>query len=46
MKATTQERMEFSELFDLDSDEEEGKKKTKYVLFCKNCLQHLEFVIV
>ena len=33
MIATAQERMEFSELFDLDSDEEEGQKKTKYILF-------------
>ena len=29
MKATAQERMEFSELFDLDSDDEDGQKKTK-----------------
>ncbi|KAK2174171.1 hypothetical protein NP493_820g01008 [Ridgeia piscesae] len=29
MIATAQERMEFSELFDLDSDEEDGQKKTK-----------------
>ena len=42
-KATEEERMEFSELFHLDSDDEEGQKKKKYIFYF---VKHIKKVII